>query len=393
MITNVPKILITDSWTRKSLSAVRSLGVEGLEVHAVSHKVLAPAIYSRYVKKFYIAPDPSKRPQPYVAEILGLLKKEKFDALFPFEEASIAAFLEARTEIERLTALPLARAEAFETAQNKWKVLQLAAELGVPTPRSFLPASRTEAEEAIDRLGFPFVVKPTNESGSRGFKKIHDKREFEQYYPQISRRYGSPILQEYIDQSGQGVGVAVLAKRGKTLVSFSYKRLREFPVQGGPSTLRESTDDPILKGWAARLMERLDWQGVAMIEFKTDPRDRVPKLMEINPRFWGSMELAAVSGINFPYLLFLLSQGEPISQPAYRTGVRCRWLIPGDIAHFIANPKRFKIKPSFFSFFDKDTYYDDFHPQDLTGNLAVVACGVLGLFDPDYWRLGVLRGV
>lgn len=39
-----------------------------------------------------------------------------------------------------------------------------------------------------------------------------------------------------------------------------------------------------------------------MVEWKVDLRDGRPKLMEINPRFWGSLELAVRSGVNFPSL-------------------------------------------------------------------------------------------
>ena len=32
-----------------------------------------------------------------------------------------------------------------------------------------------------------------------------------------------------------------------------------------------------------------------------------PKLIEVNPRFWGSLALAIYAGIDFPYLLYKLA--------------------------------------------------------------------------------------
>jgi predicted ATP-grasp superfamily ATP-dependent carboligase len=88
-----------------------------------------------------------------------------------------------------------------------------------------------------------------------------------------------------------------------------------------------------------------------MVEFKVDPRDNEPKLMELNPRFWGSLALAIHAGVDFPYLLYRMAMGEefePIVE--YEVGVRCRWLLPGDILHFLHNPDRFRLEPSFFRF-------------------------------------------
>ena len=69
-----------------------------------------------------------------------------------------------------------------------------------------------------------------------------------------------------------------------------------------------------------------------MVEFKKDPRDGQCKLMEINPRFWGSLELSVLSGVNFPYLLYRMeTEGDIEPVIDYKEGIRCRWLLPGDI--------------------------------------------------------------
>lgn len=386
-----PKILITDCWTRKALSAVRSLGKEGIEIHAVSHTYIAPAIHSKYVKKKYIFPFPEDCPKDYEGKFLELIRKEKFDCIITLDEAATEIALENRAEIENYSTLPLPSMEAFKSANNKWEVIKIAGSLGVPVPESYLPENDDEISAAIEKLRFPMIIKATNGSGSRGVKKIGNKEEFDKYYPEIKEKYGTPILQELIPTEGQGHGVGCLVDKGQTIVSFSYKRLREYPVNGGPSTLRESTDNPLVKEYSRKLLEKLNWDGVAMVEFKMDVRDNTPKLMEINPRFWGSLQLAQVSGINFPYLLYLFSQKLPVPEQSYKTNIRCRWVIPGDIFHFLTNPKRFKIQPSFFNFFDKDTYYDQYDRSDFKGNIALLVCSFLSLFDLKTWKMGVFR--
>ena len=385
------KILVTDCWTRKTLSAVRSLGREGLIVDAVSHTRIAPGIYSSFVRQYFIVPDPKKDPEGYLRSILELLQREQYACIMPFEESSIELFLNARAQIEQYARLPIPSAKAYHAANNKWEVLQLAKKLNIPMPQSYWPENAAEVDEALNALQFPIIIKPVNSSGSRGIKKVTNRQQFDKDYAEVVKAYGYPIIQECIDWQGEGCGVGILAQDGDVLANFSYKRLREFPVQGGPSTLRESTADDETKLYAANLLKELNWDGVAMVEFKRDPVTKVPKLMEINPRFWGSLDLSYVAGVNFPYLLYLFATGQQVMQPIYKTGTIGRWLLPGDLAHFLGNPNRFKMEPSFFNFINDNTYYDDFKKDDIKGNIATVLCTIAMVFDPEIWKIGVFR--
>ncbi len=132
-------------------------------------------------------------------------------------------------------------------------------------------------------------------------------------------------------------------------------------------------------------MKSLRWTGVAHVEFKIDPRDRKPKLLEVNPRFWGSLQLAVESGIDFPFLLFRLAMEgdiEPVMD--YNAGVRCRWLIPGDLLHFIKNPERLRLKPNFFDFNTKDDIISLSDPMPVIGRLSSV---LMFLYDKEMKHL------
>jgi hypothetical protein len=105
------------------------------------------------------------------------------------------------------------------------------------------------------------------------------------------------ILQQRI--VGPGTGIFLLLWDGRVRAVFAHRRLREKPPAGGVSVYRESiVADPALVERSRRLLARLHWQGVAMVEFKIDAFTGTPYLMEINGRFWGSLQLAIDAGID-----------------------------------------------------------------------------------------------
>jgi predicted ATP-grasp superfamily ATP-dependent carboligase len=207
----------------------------------------------------------------------------------------------------------------------------------VDTPRSLTLGSAVDPAATGHGLSFPLVIKPGKSRVATGSGWIytavtyaHDAAELQRLLGNLDPRVFPVLLQEKI--VGPGMGVFICANRGRVLAGFAHERLREKPPSGGVSVLRESvTLDPLAFEFSARLLEELNWDGVAMVEFKRDLRDGRPKLMEINGRFWGSLQLAIDAGVDFPRLL-IDSLERPAASPQldYKTGVRTRWLW-GDI--------------------------------------------------------------
>jgi predicted ATP-grasp superfamily ATP-dependent carboligase len=86
---------------------------------------------------------------------------------------------------------------------------------------------------------------------------------------------------------------------------------------------------------AERLLSAVDWRGVAMIEFRVT-RGGDPYLMEINGRFWGSLQLAVDCGVDFPWLTYQLLTDDGGLQPQtnYPLGQRLRWVV-GDFDNLL----------------------------------------------------------
>lgn len=77
-----------------------------------------------------------------------------------------------------------------------------------------------------------------------------------------------------------------------------------------------------------------------MVEFKRRTTDGTFVLMEINPKFWGSLDLAIYAGVDFPYLLYRMALDgdiEPVTD--YRIGARFHWPLPDEALHGLANTR------------------------------------------------------
>lgn len=194
----------------------------------------------------------------------------------------------------------------------------------------------------MSRLHFPIVVKPSRSVSGPELHRVrnevayaHDEASLRETLKALPPAAYPALLQERI--VGPGVGVSLLIWNGELLAAFAHQRIREKPPSGGVSVLRESI--PLDEGLLSRsvdLLASLDWQGVAMIEYKLDHATNVPYLMEINGRLWGSLQLAIDSGVNFPLLLVQAALGIPSrAVTSYREGVRSRWEW-GDVDNLLA---------------------------------------------------------
>lgn len=121
-----------------------------------------------------------------------------------------------------------------------------------------------------------------------------------------------------------------------------------------------------------------------MVEYKFDPRRNQFVLMEVNPRFWGSLALAIHAGVNFPVLYHKAVLGIPFEPVlTYPTGIYCRWLWPGDILYFLSNPDRFRLEPSFFQFRRPNLAYDIISRDDPWPMVGILAEGLRKLYEKD----------
>jgi predicted ATP-grasp superfamily ATP-dependent carboligase len=354
------RVFVTDGYWRKTVAAVRALGCMGLRVTVSESTYLAPALFSRYCYRRVRSPSPLLQPSQYLDFLEDYLTRHPHQVLLPMEEDTLLLLAQNRERFAHLTRLPFAAYDNLLFARDKLKVLRQAEALDIPTPKTHEITSIDEIDPLARQLQYPVVVKPRVGSGSAGIYYVAEPSQLSFALERLFLSGQLPLVQERLPADGAGIGASFLLDQEHQIrASFIHRRIREYPVEGGPSTLRESIIHDQVRHDGARLLQNLHLTGVAMVEFKIDSRDGKAKLLEVNPRFWGSLALAINAGVNFPYLLTLMAMDldfPPVLD--YRLKHFCRWLLPGDILHFLKNPGRWHLKPSFFQFRKPNLTYD-----------------------------------
>lgn len=380
-------VLVTDGENRSALAVTRSLGRRGCSVVVCGMAEKTLASVSRFCRRGIQVPDPTRDGEDYVRAITSIAATESIDIIFPMTEQSIYLLNPARDRLPEGVILACPPSEKVQAISDKNSLFRLAETLQVPIPQTYYLASASDLPGIIDQIDhFPMVVKPalSRIQVGQGFiaggvRYVNSRAELEQLYatnPVL--RYPSMIQEKII---GSGTGLFTLYDKDRHLALFSHRRLREKPPSGGVSVVSESVPlDEEMVDIAGRLLSAVGWTGVAMVEFKRDQRDGKAKLMEINGRFWGSLQLAIACGVDFPALLLDYLQGEkPLAPVAnYLVGRKLKWFF-GTLDHLLIRmrssreglnlppdaPSKGRALAEFLSVWEMNASFDVFDRDDI----------------------------
>lgn len=330
------RVLVLDASQRSALAVTRSLGRQGIPVLTADEFMTALSGCSRYSIQHLTYPSPRLKPGEFVAAIIRLCEQYGINIVLPMTELTTALLLRNRASLTNIT-IPWPALECVDSLADKSALMRLAESLGIPVPRTWYIDNPSSPPGNLDELPYPLILKPC-----KSWLNLHDE-----WVRSSVRLANSPadalhyltsepafqqqpfLLQECV--AGHGQGIFALYDNGKPLAFFAHRRLREKPPSGGVSVLSESIPvNPVLLTHARTLLDSAGWHGIAMVEFKVGD-DGTPYLMEVNTRFWGSLQLAIDAGIDFPWLLYRLACGDQVNTGTrYKTGIRLRWLL-GDL--------------------------------------------------------------
>lgn len=336
------RVLVLDAAQRSALAATRSLGRRGYDVITADAEATTLAGASRYSRQALVYPDPYTTPLAFLDWMQHNLAAQRIDIVLPMTEVTTDLMVRQRARWPQVL-LPFAGIDVIDALADKSALHRRAQQLGVPIPPTQYFANAAQFTNAAQllplaaSLQYPLVLKPWRSRIwcddhwlSTGVVIARNRAELDAALATDVFTQQPFMVQGFV--GGEGQGVFALYDNGRPLAFFAHRRLRERPPWGGVSVLSESVQpEPRLQQLAQTLLDDAKWHGVAMVEFKVAD-DGSPYLMEINTRFWGSLQLAIDAGVDFPALLLDVALTQPVTPPQLREGVRLRWLL-GDLDH------------------------------------------------------------
>ena len=344
------KVLVMGDDTRGFLATVRSLGRQGIEVHAAPSDFRSPALASRYVNAVHDVPPWMGDGADWLAAMRDLLDVHRFDLVIPCDERNLLPLQLHRNQLSPLSRLAIPHDEAITILFDKHATRELARSVGVSISPGRLLRQDDTAAPLLAEFGAPVVIKPRRSYtldglGARG--RVHVLSEAEKLAQVLAElEPDSALVESYFE--GNGLGVSILAHKGRLLQAFEHHRVHE---RSGSSFYRVSAElNPALVEACAAIAAGVDYTGVAMFEFKRNDTGGWV-LLEVNARPWGSLPLPVALGVDFPYRWYqLLVDGIETPPVPYPAGVYGRNVVP-DIVAAIADAQSRGLSPPLFAAF------------------------------------------
>jgi ATP-grasp domain-containing protein len=344
------RIIVLDCFTRMGLAVINALDPQyqlvGGEVELSSGG--APRrdqwLRSPRLEAVFRYPGPARDEAGFRDAVVAACRRYDVDAVFPTSSASAIALSRLKSDMgaEAPATFICEDYDKLSLLADKWSLYKVALELGIPTPRTILPAS-LDVDEVL-ALGLPLVAKPRLGEASLGVRFVASPEELEELVrtpPRIGIDLDGEypyIFQEHV--AGEIHNVGGCAQDGEYVSLLTNKHLLERFEHGGPGIVHITTRVPEVMKYASMLAARTSWSGPLHFNFILDKEGRY-LLTDCNPRVWGSIELAVAAGVNAcQQAVDVMAHGRRLQpEDGYRVGLVSKWLTPGSLTRCFHRPR------------------------------------------------------
>lgn len=313
--------VVTDAHIRSSLAGIRGLGRAGLSVVALAPSRGSAGRLSRWRAEGAPAPDSAKEPGAHVAAVLEAARRHPRAVVYPSTEWSLSACFR-KGGAELAGRLPYRDAGPLELLRDKGAMAQAASDAGLGVPAVHYAGPVRDVPVA--HIPLPAIVKPRGAAAPFRSRPAPDRETLagvvEELPPDVE-----VLVQECVDGALKALAVVVGAK-GRLHAQFHQRALREWPAGAGASARAVGIEpDSGLTERVLDMLGRAGYRGLAQIQYLASARG--PVVLDVNPRFYGSLPLALASGVNLPAIWHACVTGDdPGPAQPYRVGVTYRWL-------------------------------------------------------------------
>jgi carbamoyl-phosphate synthase large subunit len=289
-----PRVLVTGAGGPSGISILRAMEGEPVEMLAADIDPFAAGLYLVDANRRFLVPrgaDPR-----FAGDVLARCAREGIDVVVPTVDTELLPLARMREEFDGIR-LVLASEETLPDCLDPWAL--------APRPPGRVRVPWTVVVDGAfdpDAIELPAIVKPRSGSGSRGIRLVSRRDELA-----ALERDGSLLVQEHLP--GPEHSLDVLARSdGHVAAVVPRERLK---VDSGIAVTGRTLHDDALDAFAREVADAIGLTTVANVQVKDDA-DGEPALLEVNPRFPGTMPLTIAAGVDMPRLAIGEALGTPI---------------------------------------------------------------------------------
>lgn len=318
-----------------ALGAMRSLGRLGVAVYGVHTNSHAPALRSRYCRGGF-AWDLDRAPAADSVEfLLDVARKIGGRAvLLPSNDETALFEAENADQLRRCFIFSDRSAELVQSLYSKKAMHCLAKRMGIPTAETAFPSCRADVETFLSQARFPIVLKASDgiaiarRSGRKMAICRSEAELFENYDAMEDPARPALMLQEYIPGGEDSVWMfnGYFDENSDCLIGFTGRKLRQTPVYTGMTSLGICLQNDEVEQMTRRFMKSIGYRGILDIGYRYDARDRLYKVLDINPRMGATFRLfVGDNGMDVVRAMYLHLTGQPV--PASRLCEGRKWFV------------------------------------------------------------------
>ncbi len=333
------RVIVLNCYSRNSLAVINSLDAS---YHLIGGSALPPKrrrispdryLRSRRLRAVFRYPHPLRDPGGFVEALVAACRRYQAQVVVPTGTVITNQLSRHRQEVsERCGAVPVVEDYSkLGILADKWLTYRLCRQLDIPTPRSLLPVGSALGD--LEQMRYPLVAKPRDSFAAGGVTFLHHPRQVKEFLrqhpqdPALAEEDYPLLVQEAV--AGDLHDVTACAFQGEPVSILSQRRIMTLYDFGGGGIINQTTHEPRIMDYAARIMRHLKWNGVLEFDFIRDQKGNF-YLLECNPKIWGTTELTVRAGLNVcqQALEIFLYRRRPSPPPPYRVGLVYKYLVP-----------------------------------------------------------------
>lgn len=311
-----------------------------MPVHLTGMDSNPNVVAKHYVDSFYSIKTSPENTESYTNDLLEVCKKESIQVLLPSADEEVLA---VSLHADKFKALGIqCSVEPKETVlmlRDKIKTFQTLEAAGLDIPKYCSVQSTEDVKRFADLVGYPdqpFILKPNTGRGARGLFVLdasctelergseargYDKASLDLFLS-LAQKEPNLITDQMAMEMlyGNVHDVDCLSDQGKPVCILVRERLTTNQFSRGVEG-HEIIENDSMKAFVTQAIQVLNFNNCNDFDFLVT-KDGKPGLIEINPRWSGSVIAGVAAGVNYPNMLIRKLMGIPLPNINIQTGVK-----------------------------------------------------------------------